>query len=111
MIFINLQPLDTVPVIDEPSDTNDSYVLNMYVYHHQLVGVIEDTNYKQLFEMEGFTPADYISWRFETYWQTPVLNVYGRPFRHRYYLTYLDKVSHNTGYPTIKLTPAHQYQY
>lgn len=105
--MVCIKPLATFPVLEEPYHVNDDYVLNAYVYNYQLVGVIEDTNYKQLFEMEIFTPVEYITWRFNVCWRSPLLNVYGRPFKHQYYLTCLREVSDNTGYPLLKIRPYH----
>ena len=100
-----IKSLASFPVLEEPGHANNNYVLNVYVYHYQLVGVIEDTNYKQLFEMKIFTPAEYITWRFSVCWRSPLLNVYGRPFKQQYYLSCLHEVNDNTGYPLLKTQP------
>lgn len=39
-------------------------VWNVYIYEYKLVGVVEDTNYLQLYEMREYgLPCEYFDWR------------------------------------------------
>lgn len=76
-----------------------NWVFNAYDYHGQIVGLVEDTNYLQLFEMTQYFPtsAAYFDWRFSIHRPTPMLNVYGKPCYNDEYLNFLFSVSAKTG--------------
>lgn len=95
---ICIKPLESFPIIENETHDNQSYVLNIYCFERQLVGVIEDTNYRQLFEM-SLSPAEYIEWRFNDYWPSALLDVRGMPMKNNVYKAYLHEVSLDTGYP------------
>lgn len=83
--------------------TTKDYVLNVYRYHNQLVGIVEDTTYLQIFELDKYmTPTDFIDWRFHVRWPTPLIDVYGKPFKNDTYMYWLHDVSKRTGLPVFK---------
>lgn len=102
----NIKPM-VVIVMTNPLATlttkHKDWVFNVYDYHGQLIGVVEDTNYLQLFEMTQYfpTPTDYFNWRFSIYQPTPVLDIYGKPCSNNEYLNFLFSVSAKTGLTVI----------
>jgi hypothetical protein len=76
-------------------------VLNIYVYHHALVGVVEHPKYRRICDMNsfGFTAQDYIAWRHEQTFPASVLNRKGSPERSPMLRAYMLQTAEKTGWP------------
>jgi hypothetical protein len=79
-------------------------VLNVYLYRHALVGVVEHKRYRRICDMNSFnfTAQDYIAWRHQQQAQpAPLIDRNGRAInnatlRHLLYLT-----AEDTGWPVF----------
>lgn len=57
-----------------------AYLFNIYFYENRLVGIEEDPEYKQLYEMSEYgTATDYFDWRRKQTGFGSILTINGKP--------------------------------
>lgn len=89
-------------------EKGNPYVCNIYLYQDALIGIEEDSKYRQLSEMIPYgTPTDYFNWRQTQTGFGSLLDIHGEPLlkdhpRFKFYRSYLSEVAQVENIPIRK---------